>query len=222
MLTYSLLGAALLLAIGDWVAITKNWRTAEYILKPAVMVTILAWLGLEGGFSGWMIWFTLGIFFSLVGDILLLLPRIQFVVGLTAYCIAQVVYTIGFTPSLPPLSPASLVLALMTALPATTIYLRVSFGLRRSGQTRLLLPSLVYTISIGLMTLSALLTLLRHEWLPGQALLVSAGALLYFLSGAILLINKYVTPIKHGQAANAASYHLGQILIVVGVSLHFL
>jgi len=38
---------------------SKGWRIVNYILKPAVMVVILAWLGSAGGFSGWMIWFSI-------------------------------------------------------------------------------------------------------------------------------------------------------------------
>jgi uncharacterized membrane protein YhhN len=222
MLNYSLLGVALLLAIADWVAVAHRWRTAEYILKPAVLIVLLVWLGLEGGFSGWMIWFALGILFSLVGDVFLLLPGLQFLFGLAAFLIAHVAYTIGFNPSLPPLSLASLILALMVALPAITIYLRVASALRNTGQTGLILPSQAYTAAISLMTISALLTLLRNEWQPGPALLVSAGALLFFMSDAILILDKFVAPIKHGRVMNMAAYHLGQILIVVGASLHFL
>jgi uncharacterized membrane protein YhhN len=219
---YLWLGAVLFLAIGDWVSVAKNWRTAEYILKPAVMVVILAWLGWQGGFSGWMIWFALGILFSLVGDIALMLPREQFILGLAAFLVAQLAYIIGFNASLPPLNLASLALALMVALPAITIYLRVASGLRASDQPGLILPILAYTVVLSLMTLSALLTLLRNEWQPGPALLVSAGALLFFLSDTILALNKFVAPIKYGRVANMATYHLGQILIVVGVSLYFL
>ena len=220
--TYSLLGVALLLAIGDWVAVAKNWRAAEYFLKPAVMVVILVWLGWMGGFSGWMTWFALGILFSLVGDVILMLPRLNFLFALAAFFIAHVAYTIGFNPSLPPLNLASLALAIMVALPAITIYLRVASGLRRSGKTGPFLLSQAYTVAISLMTFSALLTLLRNEWQPGPALLVSAGALLFFLSDAILTLNKFVAPIKQGRVLNTVTYHLGQILIVIGASLHFL
>jgi uncharacterized membrane protein YhhN len=222
MLLNSLLGLALVLAIGDWIAAARRWRIAEYILKPAVMLAILAWLGLEGGFSGWMIWFSLGVFFSLVGDVALFGQPKKYIVDLAAFFIALVSYTIGFNPGLPPLNLASLALALMVALPAITIYLRVASEQHRLGQAGMLLPSLAYTIAISLMTLSALLTLLSNEWQSGPALLVSAGALLFFLSDAIRAWNQFVSPLKHGRITCRIAYHLGQLLIVFGASLHYL
>jgi uncharacterized membrane protein YhhN len=222
MLLNSLLGLALVLAIGDWIAAARRWRIAEYIFKPAVMLAILAWLGLEGGFSGWMIWFSLGVFFSLAGDVALFWRPKKYILGLAAFFIVLVSYTIGFNPGLPPLNLASLALALMVALPAITIYLRVASEQRRSGQAGMLLPSLAYTIAISLMTLSALLTLLSDEWQSGPALLVSAGALLFFLSDAIWAWNQFVSPLEHSRITYRIAYHLGQLLIVFGASLHYL
>ncbi len=223
MSTYSLILVALALAIADWIALAKGWRRAIFILKPAVMLAILAWLALIGGFSGWLAWFSLGILFSLLGDILLLLRVELFLAGLVAFLLAHLSYTIGFNPaSLPQFNLTSLVLAGFVALPAVEVFNQITTGARASGQSKLVLPMLAYIFVISLMAWSALLTLTRSDWQTAPALLVSAGAILFLLSDALLGLQKFVAPLKHGNVKCMAAYHLGQILIVLGAAIHYL
>jgi uncharacterized membrane protein YhhN len=91
-----------------------------------------------------------------------------------------------------------------------------------SGQIALKTPVLIYSLVISVMLLSALLTLAADTWQAGAAILVSAGALLFFLSDTLLAWNKFVTPIKQGRLAVIITYHLGQILITVGATWHYL
>ena len=71
------------------------------------------------------------------------------------------------------------------------------------------------------MLLSALLTLSRPDWEMHAALTVSVGATLFMLSDAILAWNRFVRPIKNGRVMNMAAYHLGQIVLVIGVVAHW-
>jgi uncharacterized membrane protein YhhN len=219
---YFFLALALLIAILDWIAVARSWKSLEYFAKPGVMLALLAWLWQVGGFQGQMLWFAAGLLFSMAGDIFLMLPREQFIAGLVAFLLAHLCYLGGFNPTLPPLNLLSLVLALIVAITAAQIFRRVAGGLDTSGQSALKLPVLVYTIVISLMLLSALLTLLRPEWLPVPALLVSAGAMLFFLSDTFLAWNKFVTTLPNGKLRVIITYHMGQILIVLGAALHYL
>jgi uncharacterized membrane protein YhhN len=221
-MSYFFLALALLIAILDWIAVARNWKKLEYIAKPGVMLALLAWLWQVGGFQGQMLWFAAGVVFSMAGDIFLMLPREQFIAGLVSFLLAHLSYTAGFNPTLPPFNLLSLVLALIVAVTAAQIYRRVAGGLAASGQNALKLPVLVYTIVISLMLLSALLTLLRPDWLPTPAWIVSAGALLFFLSDTFLAWNKFVAPLPYGKLRVIVTYHLGQILIVLGAALHYL
>ena len=216
------LWVALVIAVIDWIAVAKNWKTLEYCAKPGVMVALLAWLWQIGGFQGQMLWFAAGLVFSMAGDIFLMLPREQFIAGLVSFLLAHLAYLAGFTSTWPPLNLPSLILALVVAINSVQIYRRVAAGLSASGQSALKVPVLIYTIVISLMLLSALLTLLRPDWLPGPALLVSAGAGLFFLSDTFLAWNKFVTPLPYGKLCVIITYHIGQILIVLGAALHFL
>ncbi len=63
-----------LVAVTDWLAVAKGWKKVEYIAKPAAMLVLLGLLAGLGGFGSLpLICFGLGIFFSLAGDIFLMI-----------------------------------------------------------------------------------------------------------------------------------------------------
>ena len=216
-----LLLIALLIAILDWVAVAKGWRRVETIAKPAVIITLLAWMWSASGLEGYLVWFALGLVFSLAGDVLLMLSDERFTAGLVAFLLAHLAYLAGFNPTWPPVNLASLALAALVALVCGQIYRRISAGLRATGQAGLRGPVLAYVLAISLMLLSALLTLVRPEWAPLPAWLVSGGALLFTFSDSVLAWDKFVAPIHHARVVVMVTYHLGQALIVVGATLHY-
>ena len=218
--TYIIL--ALIVAVVDWVAIQLRNKPLEFIAKPGVMILLLIGLWQASSFQGPMIWFGLGLLFSMAGDIFLMLPKEQFIPGLVSFLIAHLAYLVGFNQSPPPMILASLVLVVMVGITAVQLYRRLAGGLRASGQTRLIYPVMAYSVVISLMLISALMTLARAEWSEGPALLVSAGALLFFLSDSFLGWNKFVAPLPYGKLRVIVTYHLGQILIVLGAAFHFL
>ena len=221
-MTFSLIGFALVVAFLDWIAVAKKWKTIEYIAKPGVMVVLLAWLASIGGFQGYFIPFTLGLMFSLAGDVFLMLPKERFVGGLVSFLLAHIAYIIGFNDSLPPINLVTLVVAILVALVAFRLYRRISQGLTSSGNDKLKIPVLVYSIVISVMLLSALLTLVKPEWSAISALLSAIGALLFFASDSFLAWNKFVQALPNGRLIVMVTYHLGQILIITGATLHYL
>lgn len=218
----ALLGIALIAAIIDWVAVVREIKRLEYVCKPAVMVFIIIWLGLNHGFSGFLLWFTLGMVFSLVGDVLLMLPKEQFLRGLIAFLLAHVCYILGFTSTQILFNLPALVVLVFIILVAVRLYLRIAQSLRENGRAKLVIPILLYTSTISLMVFTALSTLTGETWPAGPALLASAGALLFFISDALLSWNKFVSPIKYGRLANMAAYHLGQLLLALGAVIGYL
>lgn len=221
-MSYTLLTVALIVALLDWIAVAKKWKLLEYFAKPGVMIVLLAWLWSVSGFSGHLTWFALGLIFSLAGDVFLMLPREQFIAGLVAFLLAHIAYTIGFTETLPPVTIISLIMAIVVGTTSTRIYRGVSRTLVASNNRDLKIPLLMYTIIISVMLLAALLTLVRPDWSTGSALMVSTGAVLFYLSDAFLAWNKFVGPIRRGNLIVIISYQLGQILITVGAATHYL
>lgn len=227
-LGWGLLIATILVAELDWVAVVRGWNRTEAIAKPGTIVLLFAWLAFTGGFAKVpLIFFGLGLFFSLAGDIFLLKsitssPSRWFLLGLVAFLLAHVAYILGLNI---PLGDVPLIqvigIGLLLAVVAWFFLGRILSGIREKGQSRLAFPVLVYGMVISLMLLSAILTLLRYDWLPDAAILVFAGAAFFYISDIILAWNKYVKPIRNGRVFNMVTYHLGQIGLIAGVILQF-
>ncbi len=91
----TLIGIAVLFAILDWIAVARKWQIVEYIAKPAVMVCLIAWLVMNSGMTVPLLWFTIGLAFSLAGDVFLMLPKERFIPGLISFLLAHIAYIIG-------------------------------------------------------------------------------------------------------------------------------
>jgi uncharacterized membrane protein YhhN len=217
-----------LVAALDWVAVAKGWKKVEYFAKPAAMLVLLGLLALACGLSSLpLICFGLGIFFSLAGDVFLMISYARFsdrffIPGLIAFLLAHISYIIGLNTPLPDVSPIwSLGLAVILALTAARILRRILAGVRQKSLLRMVRPVGIYGMVITLMLLSALLTLNSSTWKISAAGLVALGAALFYFSDILLAWNKFVNPIKNGRLANMILYHLGQFALVAGVILQF-
>ena len=178
---------ALVFAALEALALWKYWHRLEYIAKPAVMVVLFIWLLTSVGMNGALIWFGLGILFSLLGDVLLMISLDRmFLPGLVAFLLAHVAYVIGFNIPLPLFSAWSLIFAFMVGLGGTRIIRRIVDSLASSGNVRMRTPILIYSLVISLMLLSAMMKLTDITWSANASALVSLGALLFYLSDIVL------------------------------------
>lgn len=207
----------LALAIVDWAASWRAWNAIRWLSKPAVLVLLIAWFTQVGNWRGDLIWFGLGLVFSLLGDVLLMLPPRFFLPGVGAFALAHVAYTVGFWQL--PLAPRwQLILpALLIGLVFWLLNRRIDRGLRRHGETSMRAPVIVYAVLISLMWFSAMSTLFRPAWQPAMALLCSVGAGLFFISDSLLAENRFVSPLPAADLLVMFTYHLGQILMIAGV-----
>ena len=219
---YLLLWIALIVAFVDWISTAKKWQKVEYIAKPTVIIILFVWLVIHNGLSSWTIWFGIGLVFSLFGDILLLLPEKFFIVGLFSFILTHLAYIIGFNPTLPQTNIASLILAALVGITAAQTYNKIAAGAIKKGQRELRIPILIYTVVITLMLLSALLTLVRPTWDALSAIIVSIGALLFFISDSLIGWNKFFQTIPNGRTYIMITYHFGQFGIIIGAALHYL
>ncbi|GAB4419925.1 MAG: lysoplasmalogenase [Anaerolineales bacterium] len=200
-------------------ALWKSWRKLEFIAKPAVMICLFIWLASTTSLKGALLWFGLGIIFSLAGDVFLLFIDRFFMFGLIAFLLGHIAYLAGFnTPPPQDLDAWSFAVAIVIGISAMRLLRRIVAGVRNT-QPKLVLPVFGYGVVITLMLLSALLTLFRPEWMTTPALLVSVGAFLFFISDIVLAWNKFIAPIKHGRMINIAIYHLGQIALIAGAAM---
>lgn len=210
----------------NWISLIKNWVILDYITKPGTMIALLIWMLLvvPSGFGlGAWGWFALGIFLSMWGDIFLMLPEERFIAGLVSFLLANLAYIIGLNLTLPSISLVGLGLVIMIFGVWFRMYKQISHGLRIRKKTNLLKPLFFYMVVIGIMLLSALLTLTRSDsdWKPIAALWVSGGALFFVISDALLAWDRFVFRIPHGRLKVRIFYHLGQIGLLIGSGLHY-
>jgi alkenylglycerophosphocholine hydrolase len=223
-LNLTLLYLCLLFAALDWLAVARRLKWLEYLAKPAVIVLLLAWLLQTGGFRSTLPWFAAGLLSALAGDILLMLPKQRLVPALIAFLFAHLSYIIGLNQPFPPLALPALAVFLVVLFPALRIFLRLQAGLEARGQSALRLPVAFYSLILSLMLLSALLTLIQPDeiWPSWPALLVSLGALMFFISDSLLAWKRFVNPHPEAHLTIHITYHLGQISLIAGVVLRTL
>jgi uncharacterized membrane protein YhhN len=210
------------LAVTDWVAADRKIKPLEYFAKPATMLALLWWMGLNAGLGGSMLWFTLGVAFCLAGDVFLMIPRDMFIFGLLAFLMGHICYIVGLNNNPPFINYWGGFLIVILGIYIYWLYPRLAGGLKRKGQNRLRIAVLVYALVISLMVYSALMTWTRPGWSIAAALSASLGALLFYASDAMLAWDRFLKPISHARLRVMASYHLGQVGIILGAIFYAL
>lgn len=171
------------------------------LVKPMPVLALLGWLH-DAPPSDYRRWISLGLIFSLVGDVLLAWPGDLFVFGLGAFLLAHLAYLKAYLSDCR--RPALLPLALALGIGAVLLGILVSNGLGP-----LLVPVIVYGLAISAMLWRALARLgtgvpKRSAWLA------AAGALAFVFSDSLIGINRFVQPFHAAPYMIIISYWLGQ------------
>lgn len=202
----------------DWLSVARGWRRLGYLTKPGVMAVLAVALVQAGAGGLWLV----AVLASLVGDVLLMLPRERFLGGLVAFLVAHGAYVAAFWSSGPPPWHVGLLgLALAVGLAGGRLYRSLAQGLAQRGQAGLRGPVAVYALALGLMLVAAGSTLWRPNWPRGAAVAALVGATLFFASDALLAWDRFVQPVARGRLKVRVLYHLGQVLLV-GAALAFM
>jgi uncharacterized membrane protein YhhN len=185
-------------------------RRLVYVFKPLTMLFVLARALGAGAAAGpaYQRAIAAGLVFSLVGDVLLMLPTDHFAAGLASFLVAHLLYIAAFAPGAGPLtSPAALV---PFALAAVLVFWAV-----RPGLGRLAPAVVVYMVVIALMGWQA-----TARWLAlgtGAAGLACAGAVLFVASDGALAFSRFRRPFAAAQAVVLSTYFAAQWLIARSV-----
>ena len=225
MAEYIPLFLACVFAVLNWLAVSvwRKWKIIEIIAKPATMACLIIWFILQTGLQGVTLWFGIGLILSLAGDVLLLLFFDQLVGGLIAFLLAHIAYMIGFISVMgKPLFWWAALLLVMLGFTWVKLMQPIVVGVKAMRLKRLVIPVQVYATVISLMLFFAWLTVsMPARWATLPAVMVSVGALLFYISDILLAWNKFVRPTRHGRLMNMAAYHLGQMALALGVILQF-
>ena len=214
---------AIAFALLDWASTWKGWKVRLYVAKPATLIFLILWTLQLTGWQGGMLWFGIALCFSLLGDILLMLNPRYFMGGLGAFLLAHLAFLVGFNQSPAPLSLGVMLVAVLVGISAARVIRTLRPGILQVPRGKRFLSAVIaYGLTLTLMLLSALLTLFRSDWASPHALLVSAGAVLFFVSDTTLAYDRFVRKLKHGQSYVHLTYHLAQFGLMTGAMLHFL
>ena len=215
--------AAVAFAFLDWASTWKGWKIRLYIAKPATLFFLILWVFLTSQMHGIMLWFGIGLGFSLIGDIALMLNPRFFMAGLGAFLLAHVCYLVGFNQQAAPFNLGVMVVAVIVGLAASIVLRRIRPGIMRVPRGKRFLTAVtLYGATLTLMLLSALITLFRPEWNPLHAALAAIGAALFFTSDSLLAYDRFVRKLNHGQSYVHLTYHVGQTCLIIGTMGHFL
>jgi uncharacterized membrane protein YhhN len=177
-----------------------------YIFKPLTMVFIIliAVLSKTPPSSRYRVVIIAGLLFSLVGDILLMLPVDLFIVGLVSFLIAQLIYTYAFRSGRP--WRLKYLAMLLFAVYGVLVY-----AILLPGLGGIAVPVAAYVVVILVMAWQAWdqWDQLRSRW----ALLAFIGALFFVFSDSILALNKFGEPFYAARALTLSTYYTAQWLI---------
>jgi uncharacterized membrane protein YhhN len=199
--------ATLAVAAADWWAVATDRRPVEYVLKPLTMVALIgAALALDPVSDTARLFMVAGLVCSLAGDVFLMLHERFFLGGLVSFLLGHVMYVVALLQL--GIEPPMLFVGVVLVLVASALV--GSRVVRGSGETdqRLPVPVAVYLAVISLMVVSALGTLIPFA---------IAGALLFYVSDAVLGWNRFVSPIPNGRLIIMTTYHLGQVGLVLAL-----
>lgn len=185
-----------------------------YVFKPlsttlVIIVAALSCFVADNYNLSYTLAIILGLLFSFGGDVALMFKsKRAFMIGLILFLIAHVIYSIVFTVY-SGFVEGDLISALILILLAIIIYFYLYPGLEEMK-----IPVLIYIFVITFMMNRAISTFSGEFFNNTQAVLISIGAGLFFISDLILAINKFKKPFKYHRIS-LAFYYSGQLLIAL-------
>ncbi len=208
-------------AAADWALAWREKSAWRWITKPAVLILLIVWFSQTGGWVDGLVWFGLGLVFSLLGDVFLQAPARFFLPGVGAFLLAHLAYIAGFLQGAFRFHVGMLVPLVLAAAAFWVLSGRVRAGLKRQGEKTLILPVMVYALVLCLMAFAASTTLFRADWAFWPAVVVTMGGWLFLLSDSVLALNRFVRPIQNADLLVMVTYHLAQVLIASGALFQF-
>jgi alkenylglycerophosphocholine/alkenylglycerophosphoethanolamine hydrolase len=207
---------ALLFIAADWAAIWKDWGKGKFVTKPLALIFLTIWFGSVYVSGSSMLWFGLGLFFSLIGDILLLFSYRYFIFGLTAFLLTHAAYLVGLSCCLPPITAWFLLGVAVSVWAIILVVMGKNLSKNRTHR-KMVIPVGIYATAISAMLFFAFWTLFRPDWPPQASGLVASGALLFFTSDLLLALDRFVRPFHNARLWVRITYHLGQLALSAGV-----
>lgn len=198
-------------ALVDWWAVATDRHAVRLVSKPLTMALLVGVAGTIGDApSDVRTWLLIGAVLGLAGDVALLGDgEFAFMAGLAAFAIGHLAYavaalSVGFdwVWAIPGV-------VFLAALLGFRFIGRIVPGANRQGGAVLAGAVGFYAVVISAMVVTAWAT---REWMA------AGGAMLFAVSDWLLGYQRFVSPIKRGHLAVMIPYHVGQALLIIGIS----
>ncbi|MBL8001450.1 MAG: lysoplasmalogenase [Flavobacteriales bacterium] len=218
-------GALYVLALTG--CIVAQWRQVhllEFICKPALMLVLGSWFYFNSRRVGdrFTLLIQAGLFFSLVGDVALMfqhLDEFNFILGLAAFLLAQLCYTLAFIQNIADAGgPQGVLLSSALSIPLLIYGFVFALDILPRLDNALVMPVMVYAGAITLMGIMAAFRFQRT--FAFSFWLVFIGALLFIASDSLLATNRFVRPLPYGNTLIMLTYALAQVGIAWGALVH--
>lgn len=231
-MTLALLVLTGVAALVDWVAVARRQHRLELAAKPLTLVLLLA-AAATADLGPAKPWVLAALALGLAGDVALMFSPYDdgpgssdgvpdggpdgvpdgaaidgaFLLGLAAFLAGHVAYLVAFSRH--GLHTAQVIAGLLVVAGSSAFTLpRVLGATRRRGGRELTAVVGLYAAALGAMAALAVGT---------GSLATAAGGLLFLASDTVLAWNRFVRPTARGPLAVIVTYHLAQVLIVVGL-----
>lgn len=209
--TWLILFAVVLAA--DIIGIETNHTLTQWISKPLLMPVLMLYFftAVPAAIQGAGRWIAAALFFSLLGDVLLMLQggkELYFLLGLSAFLLAHIFYILFFNQ-----------LRLQEKIPGNPWFLLlvvIYYGLLIGWLSPYLNAGLKIPVRIYGVVICIMLMLALHMRGLKQGTLFITGAAMFVLSDSLLAINKFYQPLPAAGLLVMFTYGAAQFLIVKG------
>ena len=205
----------LIILFVNLIAVYSKYETLEFISKLLLVPVLAAYLiSQTASFnSNLKPWLLIALFFSWVGDILLMFEEkksIFFLLGLGAFFIAQVFYIIFFHG----IRMREYIRGNALFLLLVVVYYAILISILSPHLGTLALPVRIYGVVLSFMLLLAMHTTLGKNKKAGWWMMT--GAILFVASDSLLAFNKFLSPFDYAGIITMLTYGLAQLFITHG------
>ncbi|WP_295891001.1 lysoplasmalogenase [uncultured Vibrio sp.] len=196
-----------LLSIAHVCSIHRPHRWLYYTSKPAPILLLIGALLLSDTVSNaYSQFIVLGLLLSVLGDILLMLPKERFIAGLTFSLVSHLFYFSAFAGQITITFSPWLIAALL--LIGVAVYRLIGNNLQSAA-----VPVVSYLIVILLMTWSA--TEYRAMGYNQSSAFAFTGAILFLLSYFVFAIDRFRESSRYSRQVVMITYYTAQIFIAL-------
>lgn len=204
-----------IILVADLVAVQGQYKMAEYFFKPLIIIWLMASFVLQLRYirNSLKKWIIFALFFSWLGDVLLMFhqeEQLFFLLGLSSFLVSHIFYILFFHF----VRIKEVVKSRWYLLLIVAVYYAVIITILSPYLLDMKLPVRIYAIVISFMFLLAMHMVFIKNSVTGMWMM--AGALLFIISDSLLAFNKFYKSFEMAGLFVMSTYGLAQLFLTEG------